>query len=570
MNMLNFTKNKAPDSATDEREKDLPVDGQDITLDIFKIEVSRFNPRTSRAEDYDSHKESIKQAGLLQRLTVTKLPDVEYYEIYSGGNTRLTILKELYEEYQAQGEPDKANEIRYQQCTYTKYINNLDILVKHMAENEERSNMTFIDKARAVFQIKAMYLEQEGLEKISSRKLVEQINAIGWKKVNQQSVTELNFAYEKLNDVIPLALNQGMGRPKIQQLRLWLDYALTFVTWWVEKHGYDYSTDKAEQLYFEVLAEQDDDIEPINLDDFYQDYLYRLSTALMSFDSSLKMDVLRFELGQVADLGYVPEEQPQEQLSQQLKETATVPPFEYPEPRKPRKVKTDTDNDNKTTETVLDEDSTDALVDTGETASDNDFAIAAKTTSEIKAASTDSTSHVTDPLIIAETGKQESITIFTHILSKYDLTGRVKELVEYGDEDNSLHVYPPYFSLNLSDEDKRIKMTNIILSAEWPVQYLVLHLLNIYVTYHQNEFDSTSMTKDETTTYKNLMKIWQEFCPKYCNYVALCQTGLIERNLLQRRSVTEVHRLLEKHLAVITAFEVSQMQAVDTDGDGGV
>lgn len=113
-------------------------------------------------------------------------------------------------------------------------------------------------------------------------------------------------------------------------------------------------------------------------------------------------------------------------------------------------------------------------------------------------------------------------------------------------------------------------MTNIILSAEWPVQYLVLHLLNIYVTYHQNEFDSTSMTKDETTTYKNLMKIWQEFCPKYCNYVALCQTGLIERNLLQRRSVTEVHRLLEKHLAVITAFEVSQMQAVDTDGDGCV
>ncbi|MGY0400154.1 MAG: hypothetical protein ACWIPH_09565, partial [Ostreibacterium sp.] len=66
---------------------------------------------------------------------------------------RLKILTELTHEYNEDGDSNKANLIRFQQVIYQPYTNDLDVLVKHMAENEERINMTFIDKARAVFHL---------------------------------------------------------------------------------------------------------------------------------------------------------------------------------------------------------------------------------------------------------------------------------------------------------------------------------------------------------------------------------------------------------------------------------
>lgn len=566
MNMLNFKKNTAPDSYDRNGGSGggTPPGGQVFTVDILEIETSRLNPRKTKGDNYETTKGSIKSVGLLQMLTITKQPDGEKYELYSGGNTRLSILKELHEEYLADGDTDKAHEVRYQQCLYVPYTNDLDVLVKHMAENEERSKMTFIDKARAVFQIKAMYLEQFDKEEVSNRKLVEHIHSLGWKKVNFRALTELKFAFEKLDDVIPLALNQGLGKAKTEQLRLWLGYAVKYITWLVEKHDYDYSPEQAEQLYFDVLADYDDDIEPINLDDFFEDYLFQLSSLLMAFDGKLKMDTVRFELEQVEELGYVPEEVPQEELSQQLRDTSTVPPMQYPEPRKPR-----------TPKPVAEQDAIEADAETGgfEAVADNEqFEAAAKSpppetgmiNPETVTANTDDLGQTMCLDTLADRGKRNTIESFQHIIPQYEFNRATQDWLSYGDEDNALHVYPPYYSLDISDEDKRISLKKTLLSAEWPLQYLLLHVLSVYVIYHENDFEHSSMNKDETVTFNNLMKLWSEFSPKYCHYLGLCTSGLIERNVLQRQGVMEVHRLTQKHLSDIAAFEVLHHY-----GDGG-
>lgn len=223
--LLKFGKNAAVVNKADA--KQLPISGTPFTVDILEVLPSRLNPRlthgTNYQEHYNSLKDSIRNIGLQTTLTVTKYPDSEQYELYNGGNTRLTILTELYHEYQENGDSETANRYRYQQVIYTAFTDELDVLVKHMVENEERINMTFIDKARAIFQIKALYLQQSQQDSISNRQLTEYITQLGWSGVRHQAMADMHFAFEKLDSVLPLALNSGMGKPKIQQLRLWLN-----------------------------------------------------------------------------------------------------------------------------------------------------------------------------------------------------------------------------------------------------------------------------------------------------------------------------------------------------------
>lgn len=258
---LKFGKNAA--TIKNETKEALPVTGTPFMVDILEVAPSRLNPRLTHGLNYQDHydnlKASIRNIGLQTTLTVTKYADSEHYELYNGGNTRLKILTELYHEYDAQGDTPHANQYRYQQVNYVAFTNELDVLVKHMVENEERINMTFIDKARAIFQIKALYLAQNDTDKISNRQLTELITQLGWSSVKHQAMTELTFAFEKLDYVIPLALNSGMGRPKIQQLRLWLNAVKKYVTWLCENKESTLTVDEAERLYFNVLVSSNAD-----------------------------------------------------------------------------------------------------------------------------------------------------------------------------------------------------------------------------------------------------------------------------------------------------------------------
>ena len=367
MAFLNYNKNNAAAAQTDTTDI-----ARIIPVNIEEIDFSPLNPRHSRGEHYENTKASIRNVGLQNMLVITKRPGDERYTLYYGGNTRLAILKELVDEYRAAGKHEEAVRLQMQQCRYTPYTSDLDILIKHMSENEDRSGMTLIDKARAVHRIREMYQELHGVDSVSNNQLVKYIHSTGWTRVNQPAMTELNFAYEHLQSVIPLALTAGLGKRKVNQLRLWLKHVEIYLDWLVDKGTLTreeivngetvtihFTTADARKLYFEVLAEFDSDLEEdgdpllphdsssddvtevennrlFDMDEFFTRFRYRLSDALLPFDENLTSVRIEYELEQVRELGYVPETVPQAALREQIQATADVPPAVFPTPRKPR------------------------------------------------------------------------------------------------------------------------------------------------------------------------------------------------------------------------------------------
>lgn len=331
---LNFNKN---DASLEEREQtENNTLARILIVDINDIETSHVNPRNARGEHYESTKESIRNIGLQSILTVTKLPNTDRYSLYNGGNTRLTILKELVDEYMSLGQVETARKFQMQQVRFVPYTNDIDLLIKHIAENEERSGMTFIDKARAVYQIKQLYLSQSDDAEISNRKLTEYIHSLGWTRINNRVMTELQFAYDELEAVIPLSLESGMGRPKVMQLRQFISYVEILVSWFQEKRGGDLTPAQARAMYFDVMRDFDDDLAPMDIDSFLEAYRIKLAEHLTKVDTGFNPVRILNEVEYIAEHGKVYEEVPEEDLYRRLDATAFAPKPKFPTPRKPR------------------------------------------------------------------------------------------------------------------------------------------------------------------------------------------------------------------------------------------
>ena len=66
-------------------------------VEITRIHSYERNPRRSQNPEYDRIKASILESGMDQALSITQRPGETDYIVQAGGNTRLQILKELYE-----------------------------------------------------------------------------------------------------------------------------------------------------------------------------------------------------------------------------------------------------------------------------------------------------------------------------------------------------------------------------------------------------------------------------------------------------------------------------------------
>ena len=69
-----------------------------LIVEIIHIQPYERNPRHGCNPEYDRIKDSIRSSGLDQPLVITQRPGAADYIVHSGGNTRLLILKELFEE----------------------------------------------------------------------------------------------------------------------------------------------------------------------------------------------------------------------------------------------------------------------------------------------------------------------------------------------------------------------------------------------------------------------------------------------------------------------------------------
>ena len=548
-NLLDFRKNNAAGSlATDDGRSQA---AQIVLLDILEVDTSHVNPRHTKGDNYESIKQSIRNIGLQSMLTVTRVPGNERYSLYNGGNTRLTILKELYDEYLDAGETEKAEQLRHQQCRFVPYTDDLDSLIKQVAENDERSPMTLIDKARAVFQIREMYLKHYKVDDVSDSKLVKYIHSLGWTSINRQSVLELSFAFDALESVIPLALDAGMGRPKIQQLRLWLGYTEKWLAWLVTEYGYSYSVEQGRELYFQVLASYDSEEAPIDLNAFYTDFHYRLSDILMTFDRRWNAENIRFELSIVEETGEVGQVKPTEELKQQLADTSPVPPPTFPEPRKPRAPRQTPQTEDGASEPdnkdVPDTDAPAALA--VEPVSDDvrkaeKQAEEAKETNEFIAnllAQQKNVLHRYPPLKVPDRTlpteaykravRERCAELINIVIQQIPDNRQVLgELLTLDGDTQQIGTYAdaPFYFIRLDNEEDYQRLHERITQAAPGGQMAVLfciYLLSFYLS-HAFRIEETEENRSIVASRDNLLRIWQDFVLRYTELQMSCLTGL--------------------------------------------
>ena len=182
-----------------------------VILDVHCIKPYERNPRRSENPEYDRIKDSIRRNGLDQPLAVTQRPQATDYILRAGGNTRLLILKELYEE------TGDTQFVRIP-CLFRAWNHESDVLLAHLRENDLRGSLTFIDKARAVFEAKQFIEEESGIGEITHKDLAIKLRSSGY-SIGSTLICQMAYAVRTLLPLIPKALEAGMGGRNVVRIR---------------------------------------------------------------------------------------------------------------------------------------------------------------------------------------------------------------------------------------------------------------------------------------------------------------------------------------------------------------
>ena len=186
-------------------------DAEVIVLDVSRINAYERNPRQSDNPEYDRIKSSILNNGLDQPLVITQRPQATDYIVRAGGNTRLKILKELYA---VTGDPSFARV----PCVLTAWRCESEVLVAHLRENDLRGNLTFIDKARAVFEARQFIEQEMGTEDLTNKDLAIKLREIGY-GIAESLISQMAYAVRVLLPLLPKALESGMGSRQVVRIR---------------------------------------------------------------------------------------------------------------------------------------------------------------------------------------------------------------------------------------------------------------------------------------------------------------------------------------------------------------
>lgn len=187
-----------------------PISRMAMKVSVFDIEPYHRNPRTVTNEYYKEIKESIRQKGLEQSFSITRRPDDLTYTIRAGGNTRLRALRELYIE-------TKDPKYLMVDVFFEPYTKEQDLLISHLTENDLRSHLTLLDRAKGVSEAREL-IESESGRKLSNRELSEALKANGY-SLGHTVIGILVYALDEIYPVIPELLEEGAGKPVIERIR---------------------------------------------------------------------------------------------------------------------------------------------------------------------------------------------------------------------------------------------------------------------------------------------------------------------------------------------------------------
>ncbi|MDF5969682.1 hypothetical protein P4117_13765 [Pseudomonas aeruginosa] len=90
-------------------------------------------------------------------------------------------------------------------------------LTGHLAENDLKGDLKFIERAVGVQKAKFLYEQENGGESISQRELARRLKADGY-PVSQSHISKMLDTIEVLAPAIPVMLYSGLGKPQIEEL----------------------------------------------------------------------------------------------------------------------------------------------------------------------------------------------------------------------------------------------------------------------------------------------------------------------------------------------------------------
>lgn len=214
-----------------------------VVLDVSRIHPYEHNPRRAPNAEYDRIKASIRADGLGQPLVVTQRPGEPDYIVHAGGNTRLRVLRELFEETGDQ----RFGEVP---CVIRPWTREADVLLAHLKENDLRGELTFLDKALAVADARR-FLAEGTEESLTQAGLAEVLQRHGY-GLSQGLISQMAYAVERLVPLLPQALKGGIGRPQVAKIRA-LDRAVRAI--WLDR---SIDTEAEYDLAFEDLCRRYD------------------------------------------------------------------------------------------------------------------------------------------------------------------------------------------------------------------------------------------------------------------------------------------------------------------------
>uniref|UniRef100_A8GJB9 Chromosome partitioning protein ParB n=1 Tax=Serratia proteamaculans (strain 568) TaxID=399741 RepID=A8GJB9_SERP5 len=247
----------------------LPVSEIPLVLTLDQLSVSPYNPRISRNPEYDEIKAGIRVRGLRTVPLVTldpEQPELGYF-FSDGGNTRYSILQELWQE--------TGDERFYRiSCVFKPWPGRLSCLLGHLAENEQRGDLAFIEKALGIRDARALYEETLG-KAVSLRELSSLMGADGY-PVHFSSISRMEDTVKYLYPFMPTLLKSGLGAPQIRHLLALRAEAEK--TW--QEHSVTVEVLEPFDSVFGKVCNQFDDAEIYSLDMFRDELIGALINAL--------------------------------------------------------------------------------------------------------------------------------------------------------------------------------------------------------------------------------------------------------------------------------------------------
>ncbi len=158
----------------------------------------------------------MRALGLDRPLVITRKPGARDYLLHGSGSTRLRILQELHKET---GE----ERFRWADCIVRPWEGESGVILAHLRDNELRAGLTFIERALAVFDAKAL-LEREcrGGDHRGGELSPERLEVLFRERglgLGAAVISGMIYAVEVLWPAIPLALSAGLERDGVEEIR---------------------------------------------------------------------------------------------------------------------------------------------------------------------------------------------------------------------------------------------------------------------------------------------------------------------------------------------------------------